>query len=40
MAIENEVASANYELNNFLQVDKSAWMRIDRTTGRSIGDIL
>ena len=40
MAIENEVASADYELNNFLQVDKSAWLRIERTTGRSIGDLL
>ena len=40
MAIENEVASANYELAHFLDVDKSAWVRIDRTTGRSMGDYL
>jgi hypothetical protein len=40
MAVDSEVASAKYQLDNFLQIDKSAWFRFDRVVGTTWGDIL
>jgi hypothetical protein len=39
-AIENEIASVNYQIANFLARDKSAWFRFDRVLGPTLGDIL
>jgi len=39
-AVDNEVASASYQMANFLDKNKSAWVRMDRTTPRTLGDLL
>jgi hypothetical protein len=39
-AIENEIASSTYQMSNFLARDKSAWFRVDRVIGPSLGDVL
>jgi hypothetical protein len=40
MAVDSEIASADYQMANFLSKDKSAWFKFDRTVGPSLGDIL
>jgi hypothetical protein len=40
MAVDSEVASADYSLNNFLQIDKSGIFRFDKTVGPTLGDLL
>ncbi len=40
MAVESEVVSAQYQIANFLARDKSAWFRMDRVVGPTMGDLL
>jgi hypothetical protein len=40
MAVDSEIASADYQMANFLSKDKSAWFKFDRTVGPSLGDLL
>jgi hypothetical protein len=40
MVIQSAVTSSEYQMANFFGKNKSAWFRIERTTGRSWGDIL
>jgi hypothetical protein len=39
-AVDNEIASATYQMSNFLARDKSGWFRMDRTVGLTLGDVL
>jgi hypothetical protein len=40
MAVDSEIASAKYQLDNFLQIDKSGIFRFERTVGPTLGDLL
>lgn len=39
-AVDKALYDANREMSDWMAKDKSAWMRMDRTVGRSLGDLL